>query len=112
MTRPKLKRWLVLESAADVADGSGGLLRAWVLAGRHWADVAPGTGRDTDGEEVRQATVPLRITVRASAVGAPSRPVPGQRFRDGSRVFAILAVTERDPDGRYLVCSAREEEPQ
>ncbi len=112
MIRPKMRRWLVLEAAADVPDGSGGYVRTWALQGRHWAEVTPGTGRDTDGEEVVQATVPLRITVRGSAVGSASRPVPGQRFRDGSRVFAILTVTERDPDGRYLVCAAREEEPQ
>jgi head-tail adaptor len=112
MSRPKLRRWLVLEAAVDAADGSGGYVRTWAVQGRHWADVVPGSGRETEGEEVLQATIPFRITVRGSPVGAPSRPVPGQRFRDGSRVFTILAVTERDPDGRYLVCTAREEEPQ
>lgn len=112
MIRPKLRRWLVLETAVDTADGAGGFARAWETAGRHWAEVIPGTGRDADGVEVVQSMIPFRITVRAAPVGAPSRPVPGQRFRDGSRLFAVLAVTERDPDGRYLVCAAREEEPQ
>jgi head-tail adaptor len=95
-----------------VADGSGGYARSWAQLGRHWAEVTAGSGRETAGEEVLQATVPFRITVRGAAAGAASRPVPGQRFRDGSRVFAILAVTERDADGRYLLCVAREEEPQ
>lgn len=48
-----------------------------------------------------------RVTVRAVA-----RPKPGQRFREGSRVFAILAVAERDPAGRYLTCFCREEGPR
>lgn len=52
----------------------------------------------------------FRITVRAAPQGAPSRPTPLQRFRDGARLFAIEAVTEADPEGRFLVCFAREEE--
>ena len=37
------------------------------------------------------------------------RPVPGQRLRDGARIFAIRAVAERDGDGRYLTCFTQEE---
>jgi head-tail adaptor len=51
-----------------------------------------------------------RITVRAAPQGAPSRPKPSQRFRDGARIFSIDAVTESDPGGRFLVCFATEEE--
>jgi head-tail adaptor len=53
--------------------------------------------------------VTCRITVRGAPVGAEQRPRPDQRFRDGSRLFRILAVTERDAAGRYLLCFAREE---
>jgi hypothetical protein len=53
--------------------------------------------------------VTYRIIVRASAVGAPSRPKPEQRFRDGSRIYKIAAVTEADPRGHYLLCVATEE---
>jgi len=63
------------------------------------------------GEEVRVASVAFRITVRGAAVGSPQRPRPEQRFRDGARVFVIVAVTERDPSGAFLTCFAREEEP-
>ena len=55
--------------------------------------------------------MPLRITVRAAAVGDARRPKPGQRFREGGRLFRILAVSERDTGGRYLACMAREEVP-
>ncbi len=111
MIRPRLRRRLLLEAPAEVADGAGGLVQTWTGLGTLWAEVTPSAGRETEGEGFPQATVPFRITVRGSAVGAPSRPVPGQRFRDGTRVYAILAVTERDPDGRWLACAAREEEP-
>ena len=68
-------------------------------------------GRDAAGQEVVLTSVPYRITLRGSPVGAPSRPVAGQRFRDGSRIFTILAVSEADAVGRYLICAAQEEAP-
>jgi head-tail adaptor len=111
MRAPRLHRRLALEAEVVTADGAGGFTRVWALRGHLWGEVTPGSGRESGGEEVPLSTQPFRITVRGAAQGAPSRPVAGQRFRDGSRVFAILAVTERDPDGRYLVCAAREEEP-
>jgi head-tail adaptor len=111
MMRPRLRRRLVLEAPVDAADGAGGFTRTWAVQGALWGEVTPGTGREGAGEEFATALVPFRITVRGAAPGAPSRPRPGQRLRDGTRSFAILAVTERDPEGRYLVCFAREEEP-
>ncbi|MEH6776306.1 MAG: head-tail adaptor protein [Cereibacter changlensis] len=107
----ELGRALVLERPVRVADGAGGHAESWVALGTLWAEVAPGSGRDVAGEEVTLASVPCRITVRAAPFGAPSRPVAGQRFREGGRVFAILAVSERDAGGRYLTCFAREEGP-
>ncbi len=107
----QLNRPLVLEGVVRVADGSGGYSEAWATLGTLWAEVVPGTGRDVAGEDVFFATVPYRITVRAARQGAVSRPRPDQRFRDGGRVFVILAVTERDAEGHYLMCFAREEVP-
>jgi len=46
--------------------------------------------------------------VRGAPVGAASRPRPDQRFREGDRVFAILAVSEFDATGRWLECWAEE----
>jgi head-tail adaptor len=79
--------------------------------GTIWAQISPGAGREATGGEVPLSVQAFRITVRGAPQGAPSRPVAGQRFRDGGRVFAILAVTEADADGRYLTCTAREEDP-
>jgi head-tail adaptor len=106
----RLNRSLVLEVLVRAADGLGGFTETWQARGRLWAEVLPGTGRDAAGEEVLLATVPLRITVRAAPVGAPSRPVAGQRLREGQRAFRILAVAERGADARYLTCFAREED--
>ena len=107
-----LSRALVLEEATQQPDGAGGLRRSWAAIGTLWAEVLPGTGRDTEGEEVVLSTVPYRITVRGAPQGAASRPKVGQRFRDHNRIFTILAVTERDEAGRYLVCFVREEIPK
>lgn len=111
MRAPRLHRRLALEGEVVTADGAGGFVRSWALRGHLWAEVAAGSGRESGGVEVPLSTQPFRITVRGAATGAASRPAAGQRFRDGTRVFSILAVTERDADGRYLVCAAREEEP-
>lgn len=109
--RPALNRAMVLEARADVPDGAGGLVVGWAALGTVWAAVLPGTGREGGDEGVTLGEVPCRIVVRGAPVGAPSRPAAGQRLREGNRTFAILAVIEADPNGRYLTCFAREEVP-
>ena len=111
MTDVQLTRAMVLESPQRVADGAGGFVLTWTALGTLWAEVLPGSGREAAGTEVLFAAVPYGITVRGAPVGSTARPKPEQRLRDGTRVFTILAVTERDPEGRYLMCFAREEVP-
>jgi head-tail adaptor len=111
MKAPRLARALVLEREASVPDGAGGIVQSWVPVGTLWASVTAGAGREATGVEVPLSVQAVRIVVRGAPQGAPSRPLAGQRFRDGGRVFAILAVTEADVDGRYLACTAREEDP-
>ena len=108
----ELKRLLTLETPVKVDDGAGGFSIVWTVEGQLWAEVVPGAGSETAGVEVSLSKVPYRITVRGAEVGSARRPRPEQRLTDGGRVFTILAVTERDPDGRYLICFAREEEPK
>ena len=112
MNAPHLNRALVLEAAVRTPDGAGGFTEAWVAQGTLWAEVLPGSGSDTLGEERMLSAVPYRITVRGAPVGSGSRPKAGQRLREGTRLFLIQAVTERDPFGRYLTCFAREEVPK
>lgn len=108
MSGVRLSRALVLEAPVTVPDGAGGFAQSWVALGTLWAEVLPGAGRESGGE-VAVAQVAYRITVRAAPVGSDARPKPEQRFRDGARLFTILAVAERDAEGRYLTCFAREE---
>jgi head-tail adaptor len=105
----RLNRRLVLEEVERVPDGAGGFAELWVARGTLWGQVKAGSGRDAVGEFATLSTVPYRITVRAAPPGAPSRPKPDQRFREGARMFRILAVTEEEGAGTYLVCFAREE---
>lgn len=109
MSAPHLTRKLMLEAPERVADGAGGYVQGWTALGVLWAEVRAGTGRDQAGYGVSLASVPYRITVRAAAVGSTARPAPDQRFRDGTRLFRVLAVSERDPQGRYLTCLTEEE---
>lgn len=104
-----LNRKIVLEEPVRVLDGAGGHSESWQTLGTLWANIKAGTGRESAGEFVTLSTVPYRIIVRASPQGSASRPRPDQRFRDGVRVFRILAVSEFDAEARYLTCHAREE---
>ncbi len=104
-----LNRRLVLEEPVRVSDGAGGFTENWVAKGTLWASVKAGTGRERFGAAASLSSVPYRIVVRGAPIGAPSRPAADQRFRDGVRIFAIVGVTEYDPDGRYLTCYANEE---
>jgi head-tail adaptor len=106
-----LNRLLVLEELIQTPDGAGGFSKSWVPVGNLWAEIRPGVGREAGGEEVTLAAVSYRITVRGAEQGAVRRPRPDQRLREGARVFKVLAVTERDPQGHYLTCFAREEMP-
>lgn len=109
MKVPVLNRQLVLEAPERVPDGAGGFIEVWSELGVLWAQMKPGTGVERAGEFVTLASVPWKITVRAAPEGSPRRPRPEQRFREGTRVFRILAVAEADAGAHYLICFAREE---
>ncbi|QDC09775.1 head-tail adaptor protein [Oceanicola sp. D3] len=106
---PALNRKLVLEAPERMPDGLGGWSQTWAELGQLWAEVKSGSGWEKADEFLTVSSVPYRITVRAAPPGATSRPKPEQRFRDGQRIYRILAVAERDEFGRYLTCYAREE---
>ncbi|HEU0220837.1 MAG TPA: head-tail adaptor protein [Paracoccaceae bacterium] len=108
MSRPALRRLLTLEEAVRTADTGGGRDETWQALGALWADVQAVSAREVFEGERPGARVTHRIIVRGAPVGAPSRPRPSQRFREGTRLFGIVAVSELDPMGRYLVCWAEE----
>jgi head-tail adaptor len=109
MISPNLNRQLLLEAPVRTPDGAGGFVLGWTGLGLVWADIRSGPSREAAGIGTAVSRVTYRITVRAAPVGAVSRPVSDQRFREGTRVFRILTVAEADPAGRYLVCQTEEE---
>jgi len=109
MARPVLNRPLVLEAPERAPDGAGGFVQSWAVRGTLWAALDVRTGRDAGIAGLRLGRAGYRITVRAAPQDAPSRPVPGQRMRDGARLFHILSVTESDAGPAYLTLWAEEE---
>ncbi|KAB2543677.1 phage tail protein [Salipiger aestuarii] len=109
MSVPVLNRELALQERQGGPDGAGGRSETWVTLGTLWAEVTPRSGRQTQGFAGAVSLGTFRITVRGAPQGAGNRPVAGQRFVMGARIFEILAVTEIEPGGMYLDCDAREE---
>jgi len=109
MKTPELNRKLVLEEPVRVADGAGGYEITWSALGTLWADIRPGTGREREVHSLPRSQVPFVVTMRAAPTGAESRPKAGQRFREGTRIYNINAVTEAVGSRRYLKVRVTEE---
>lgn len=107
---PKLTRRLALMAPVRVPNGSGGYAETWEEFGQLWAEVLPRSGSAVGAVDLPLGRTGFRITVRAAPQGSPQRPVPGQEFVEGARRFRVQAVTERDAEGRFLVCFAQEDE--
>lgn len=103
-----LSRQLVLEERINTADGKGGYSVGWSALGTLWADVDARSGREVLVGKRDHTRGRFRIIVRGVPVGAASRPKPDQRFREGEKTYAILAVATFDPHARYLECWAEE----
>lgn len=104
----RLGRKLELEGRVRSADGSGGFTGGWALLGTHWGAVEPSAGRLERGEDAARSRASYRVTIRAVPEGSTARPMAGQRFRQGARVFAIRAVLD-SRDARFLTCYVDEE---
>ena len=105
----RLTSKLVLERLVSVPDGAGGQHESWEALGTVWGEVKPRTGRESVGETGQVSVTGFRIVVRAAPAGHSARPLPDQRFRDGTRVFRINSVTEADPEAQFLICICDEE---
>lgn len=104
----RLNRLLTLEERVAEPDGAGGRTVTWRALGALWAEMTARSAREDFVAGRPLPRVSYRIRIRAAPVGAPSRPLPEQRLREGGRVFDILAVAEADPTGRYLEILAEE----
>ncbi|MEQ6247737.1 head-tail adaptor protein [Sulfitobacter sp. HNIBRBA3233] len=110
MSAPRLNRKLVLEAPDRLGDGAGGYVSGWVPLGVLWAEIVPRTGGETARTGAPVSRMRYRVTVRGADFASDARPAAQQRFREGERIFTIEAVTERDPEGRYLTCYVEEEQ--
>lgn len=105
---PELNRPMVLETRALTSDGGGGQVDAWVAVGTLWAAIERPTARLVADGAREVPALRVRIIVRAAPNGQARRPLPGQRLRQGDRIFAIQAVSEHDRKGRFLQLWAEE----
>ena len=104
-----LSRKLVLEERQGTSDGAGGVDASWVTLGVHWGEISARAGRFEPGTVSARSRVPNLIRIRAVAPDQPSRPLAGQRFRDGDRLFLIRAVSDAPGAIAYLDCLTDEE---
>ncbi|MDA8585735.1 head-tail adaptor protein [Rhodobacteraceae bacterium] len=103
-----LTRKLELEALTRTGDGLGGYDGDWMPLGVHWGAIQAGRGRLETGDGHARTRASYRITIRAVPPTSPSRPIAGQRFREGTRVYLIRAVADA-PDARHLLCYVDEE---
>ena len=101
---PALTRLFTLETPEDAADGGGGRARSWRSVGAHWAALRAVSAAEAVAHGAQTRRVTHRAVIRWASEGSASRPGPAQRFREGDRVFDIVAVAEADDGRRFLDC--------
>jgi len=99
-----LNRRLVLEAPDETGDGAGGVTRSYITAATMWAHIAPLSARADVTAESLGAVLNHRIVIRRRA-GLDAH----HRFRDGARVYRIIAIRET-VDRRFLEIDAEERE--
>jgi SPP1 family predicted phage head-tail adaptor len=97
-----LNRRLALEAPVETDDGAGGVTRSYQTAATMWAQVTPVRARTDVAADSLAALVTHRILIRA-----PRTVTTLNRFRDGARIFRIVAFRET-ADRRFLEIDAEE----
>jgi SPP1 family predicted phage head-tail adaptor len=99
----ELKHRMVLEAPVETPDGAGGVTRAYADSATLWAKVAPVAARGNVEADDPGATITHRIVIRSGPEVSTRH-----RLREGARVFRIVALRDRDGDGRFLEIHAQE----
>jgi SPP1 family predicted phage head-tail adaptor len=101
----ELRHRLTLEEPSRVSDGGGGFAETWQEVAELWADVRPASGFERVEADRLSGTVSHEIALRY-------RPgvTPAMRFREGTRLFQILAVIDVAERKRWLKCLCEERE--
>jgi SPP1 family predicted phage head-tail adaptor len=97
-----LNRRLVLEAPVETDDGAGGVIRDYATAATVWASVTPIGAKAIVVAQALGDTVTHRIIVRDGLTLTTQH-----RFRDGTRLFYVADVRERE-DRRFLEVDAQE----
>lgn len=95
---------LLLEEAVATPDGQGGATCVWTEIAALWAKVEPLSTSSAERAGGEIGTVSHRIWLRFR-----DGIVAGQRFRKGTRLFAVKQVSDPDETGRYLTCLCEED---
>lgn len=98
-----LNRRLVLEAPVETADGAGGVTRSYEGVATLWAAVSSISAREQLDAAQRGMTLTHHIVARYRA-DITSR----HRFRDGTRIFRIVSLRDRDGRKRFLDVQAEE----
>ncbi len=99
----ELDHRLVLEQPVETADGAGGVTRSFAAVATLWAAVLPVTARGNVAAANLGASVTHRIVIR-SGPDVTTR----HRFREGTRIFRIVALRDQDGSGRFVEIAAEE----
>jgi len=84
-----LNRRLVLESPVEPGDGAGGVTRGYAEEATLWAQMTPVSARREVEADNFGAAVRFRIVIRAR-----SSVSTRHRFREGARIYRIIALRE------------------
>jgi SPP1 family predicted phage head-tail adaptor len=99
----QLNRRLALEAPVEIPDGAGGVVRSFETVATLWAQVAPVSARgDVEAEKLGGAVTHL-IRIRKSP-DITTR----HRLRDGTTLYRIVSIRDRDGRGRFLNIAAEE----
>lgn len=99
----KLNRRLVLEEPVIVPDGAGGVIRTYQALATLWAALIPVSAGNVLVADGAGVTVTHRIAIRSGP-----EVTTRHRFRWGARVFQVVALRDRDGEGRFLEIEAEE----
>lgn len=99
----KLNRRLVLEAPVETDDGAGGVTRSFSAIVTLWASVTPVSAQ----EEIEAARLGARVTHRIS-IRFSSDITTRHRFRDGSAIYRIVSLRDRDGRKRFVDIAAEE----
>lgn len=95
----RLRYRFVLEAAADLDDGAGGVVRTFTPAGAFWADMTPLglTKRVSDGALESRATHHLRLR------NGPALSLDHRLRLGADRLFRILAHRAAEPGYQLIL---------